>query len=311
MLSIYSSLTSVGEETPTILDSDELAHHPEATLQKLCDDLKIPFKPWMMEWKSGPHKCDGPWAAWWYHDVHKSNGWKRTPYLYEGEEPRAQLRYRVLPPELIPALQASFPAYVFLQSRTGEYAARGPLASDLYEDPRNALLLVYIGASRARGRLIPRDMAGISPWDSSVQGGDACWEGLRVYRGKILSLDRHLNRLFKSAKALGFENVHSKHQVEQAIFQTLAANGMRDGAHIRLTLTRGEKCTSSMNPQFNVYGTTLIVLAEWKAVEGRTTYNNESGIALITASQRRNSPQTVDSKVRLSTPETTCVGIPL
>jgi branched-subunit amino acid aminotransferase/4-amino-4-deoxychorismate lyase len=80
-------------------------------------------------------------------------------------------------------------------------------------------------------------MAGISPWDSAVQGGDACWEGLRVYQGKILSLDAHLTRLFKSAKALGFENAHTREQVQHAIFRTLSANGMRDDAHIRLTLT--------------------------------------------------------------------------
>jgi len=82
-----------------------------------------------------------------------------------------------------------------------------------------------------------------------------------------MSLDKHLRRLFRSAKALGFKNVHTKEQVIEAIFQTLAANGMRNGAHMRLTLTRGEKCTSSMNPDFNVYGTTLIILLEWKPTE--------------------------------------------
>jgi branched-chain amino acid aminotransferase group I len=140
-------------------------------------------------------------------------------------------------------------------------------------------------------------MAGVSPFDSSVQGGDAAWEGLRVYRGKILSLDKHLRRLFKSAKALGFEKVHTKEEVVESIFRVLAANGMRDGAHMRLTLTRGEKCTSSMNPVFNIYGTTLIILPEWKPTEGATTYDNRNGISLITASQRRNRPDTVDSKI--------------
>ena len=71
-----------------------------------------------------------------------------------------------------------------------------------------------------------------------MQGGDGAWEGLRVYDGKILSLERHLRRLFKSAKALDFKNVHTKEEVIEAIFRTLAANGMRDGAHMRLTLTR-------------------------------------------------------------------------
>lgn len=123
-------------------------------------------------------------------------------------------------------------------------------------------------------------MAGLSPWDSSVQGGDGCWEGLRVYRGKILSLEKHLRRLFRSAKALGFENVHTKAQVVDAIFRTLAANGMRDNAHMRLTLTRGEKCTSSMNPKFNVYGTTLIILPEWKPTEASIYHRNDLTIQL-------------------------------
>lgn len=99
------------------------------------------------------------------------------------------------------------------------------------------------------------------------RGGDACWEGIRVYRGKILCLDKHLQRLFRSSKALGFENVHTQEEIVDAVFSTLAANGMRDHAHIRLTLTRGEKYTSSMNPKFNVYGTTLIILPEWKPTE--------------------------------------------
>ena len=146
------------------------------------------------------------------------------------------------------------------------YNQRGPSPGKIYEDPRNEHLLVWIGAPN-RGRLIPRDLAGVSPWDSSVQGGDACWEGIRVYRGKILLLEKHLGRLFRSSKALGFKNVHSKVEISEAIFRTLAANGMRDNAHMRLTLTRGEKCTSSMNPNFNVYGTTLIILAEWKPTE--------------------------------------------
>ena len=126
--------------------------------------------------------------------------------------------------------------------------------------------MLWVGAPN-RGRILPRDLAAISPFDSVVQGGDAVWEGLRVYKGRILSLDKHLARLFKSAKALAFSNLHSREEIIEAIFRTLAANGMRDGVHIRLTLTRGEKCTSSMNPKFNVYGTTLIIIPEWKPVE--------------------------------------------
>ena len=189
--------------------------------------------------------------------MRKSEGWFR-----ESEDKK----YRTLDPLLMPALKASFPAYEFLKHFTRGHSKRGPPLEKLYEDPRNEHLLVWIGAP-GRGRLLPRDMAGVSPWDSSVQGGDAAWEGLRVYRGKVFSLEKHLRRLFRSAKALGYENVHTKEEVIEAIFKTLAANGMRDQAHMRLSLTRGEKYTSSMNPKFNVYGTNLIILAEWKPTE--------------------------------------------
>ena len=91
-----------------------------------------------------------------------------------------------------------------------------------------------------------------------------------------MSLDKHLRRLMRSAKALGFENVHKKEEITEAIFQTLAANGMRNDAHMRLTLSRGEKCTSSMNPAFNVYGTTLIILPEWKPTEVSWTFSLSS-----------------------------------
>lgn len=154
-------------------------------------------------------------------------------------------------------------------------------------DPRNADILVYID-----GELLPRAEARISVFDSAVQGGDAVWEGLRVYDGRIAALDGHLTRLQESAKALAFAAVPSSDDVREAIFETLEANGMRDNAHVRLTLTRGEKYTSGMNPRFNQSGCTLIVLAEWKP-----PVYSDAGIHVITASTRRNTPQCLDSKI--------------
>jgi branched-chain amino acid aminotransferase group I len=154
-------------------------------------------------------------------------------------------------------------------------------------DPRNADILVHVG-----GRLKPRAEATVSVFDSAVQGGDAVWEGLRVYDGRIAELDGHLERLQNSAKTLAFEKIPSSDEVRAAIFETLAANGMRDNAHIRLTLTRGEKITSGMNPRFNQSGCTLIVLAEWKP----PVYSDD-GIRVITASTRRNTPECLDSKI--------------
>ncbi|MGA1467786.1 MAG: aminotransferase class IV, partial [Phycisphaerales bacterium] len=154
-------------------------------------------------------------------------------------------------------------------------------------DPRNADLIVNID-----GRLLHRNEAGISPFDSAVQGGDAVWEGLRVYDGRIFRLREHLARLRSSAKALAFAEIPSDEAIVAEIRRTLEANSMRDGVHIRLTLTRGVKVTSGMDPRLNQSGPTLIVLAEFKPpVYGR------SGLSLVTSSVRRFPPDCMDPKI--------------
>jgi branched-chain amino acid aminotransferase len=154
-------------------------------------------------------------------------------------------------------------------------------------DERNRDLIVNVG-----GRLSHRNDAGISPFDSSVQGGDAVWEGLRLHHGRIFRLDEHLARLRRSAQALAFVSVPSDEEITTEIRRTVAANGMTDGVHIRLTLTRGVKITSGMDPRLNTSGPTLIVLAEHKA----PVYDT-SGITLITSSVRRSSPDSLDPKI--------------
>lgn len=154
-------------------------------------------------------------------------------------------------------------------------------------DPRNEHILVGMN-----DQLLPRNEARVSVFDSVVQGGDAVWEGLRVYNGRIAAFDEHLERLQNSAKTLAFAEVPPNKVIKAAVFRTLEANGMRDDAHIRLTLTRGEKVTSGMNPRFNQSGCTLIVLAEWKP----PVYSDE-GIRVITAATRRNTPECLDSKI--------------
>lgn len=155
-------------------------------------------------------------------------------------------------------------------------------------NPKNDNIQVFV-----KDRLYPREEAKVSVFDSSVQGGDAVWEGLRVYPEGIVSLKAHLDRLFASAKTLAFEDIPSREFIKDAIRQTLDANGMQDNTHIRLTLTRGEKITSGMDPRLNQSGSCLIVLAEWKPL----VYDNDHGIKVISTSQRRNSPQFLDSKI--------------
>jgi len=155
-------------------------------------------------------------------------------------------------------------------------------------DERNRDLLVNID-----GNLVHRDQAGVSPFDSAVQGGDAVWEGLRVYDGRVFKLREHLDRLRNSAVALAFEQVPSHHEITEQIRRTLAANQMRDGVHVRLTLTRGVKVTSGMDPRLNRSGPTLIVLAEHKT----PVYDKRQGVTLITSSVRRFPPDCLDPKI--------------
>jgi branched-chain amino acid aminotransferase len=154
-------------------------------------------------------------------------------------------------------------------------------------DERNRELIVNVG-----GRLTHRDEAGVSPFDSVVQGGDAVWEGLRLTDGRIFALEEHLARLRRSAHALAFASVPADAEIAAEIRRTLAANSMRTGVHIRLTLTRGLKITSGMDPRLNTSGPTLIVLAEFK-----DPVYDLAGIRLITSSVRRHAADSLDPKI--------------
>src|SRR5213596_791173 len=154
-------------------------------------------------------------------------------------------------------------------------------------DERNRDLIVNIN-----GQLMHRDKAGISPFDSAVQGGDAVWEGLRLYNGRIFKLHEHLERLEHSAQALSFAEIPSREKIVEEIKHTLAANNMSDGVHIRLTLSRGLKITSGMDPRLNQSQPTLIVLAEHKAPVYAKT-----GLTLITSKIRRPPREVLDARI--------------
>ncbi|HEY2568955.1 MAG TPA: aminotransferase class IV [Candidatus Udaeobacter sp.] len=154
-------------------------------------------------------------------------------------------------------------------------------------DERNRDLIVNIN-----GRLLHRDKAGISPFDSAVQGGDAVWEGLRLYNGRVFKLHEHLDRLERSAQALAFAVIPSREKIIEEIKRTLVANKMNDGVHLRLTLSRGMKVTSGMDPRLNENEPTLIVLAEHKA-----PVYAKSGLTLITSKVRRPPPEVLDARI--------------
>src|SRR6202047_5402954 len=152
-------------------------------------------------------------------------------------------------------------------------------------NPKNKDLIVNIN-----GQLVHRDEAGVSPFDSAVQGGDAVWEGLRLYNGRIFKLHEHLDRLEKAARALSVVDLAPPEKNIEELKRTLAANKMRDRVHIRLTLSRGVKITSGMDPRLNQSGATLIILPEHKAPVYAKT-----GLRLITGTVRRPPPEVLDS----------------
>lgn len=154
-------------------------------------------------------------------------------------------------------------------------------------NPQNADITVWVNG------LCSRQEAKVSVFDSAVQGGDAVWEGIRIYDGYAFMLEQHIDRMIESAHALAFADIPAREDIKTAVFATLKANNMRNNAHIRLTLTRGEKITSGMDPRLNQAGPTLIVLAEHKP----PVYDNSKGVKLITSAIRRNNPQFLDSKI--------------
>ncbi|KAK3014558.1 hypothetical protein RJ639_010172 [Escallonia herrerae] len=275
LASIYSELCESGK-APPVIDAAELQEDPEASLRGLCEDLGIPFQAAMLKWDAGSKSVDGIWAPWWYKSVHNSTGF--TP---------AKKYPSPFPSSLYDLLDQSLPFYNMLKrhARKTSDIGRSPVPCPNLPVPANEKLLAWVG-----DEILPRDSFSIR---HTVQGGDSVWEGLRIYKGKIFKLEEHLDRLFDSAKALAFNNVPTREEVKEAIFKTLIINGMFDSAHIRLSLTRGKKVTSGMSPGFNLYGCTLIVLAEWKP----PVYDNTRGIILVTATTRRNSPNNLDSKI--------------
>ncbi|KAM7277714.1 hypothetical protein ACFE04_004848 [Oxalis oulophora] len=278
LVDIHTELSALGR-APPVIDAADLQNDPEATLRGLCEDLDIPFQNTMLRWEAGAKPMDGVWAPYWYKTVQKSTGFA-PPRKYP--EPFPFSHYNLL--------EQCLPSYNLLRRhiRKPSSLLKSPLPPPDLPVPANEKLLAWVG-----DEILPRESAKVSVFDSVVQGGDSVWEGLRVYNGKVFKLEEHLDRMFDSAKALAFLNVPTREDIKEAIFRTLIRNGMFDNAHIRLSLTRGKKVTSGMSPEFNLYGCTLVVLAEWKP----PVYDNTKGITLVTATTRRNSPNNLDSKI--------------
>jgi branched-chain amino acid aminotransferase len=156
-------------------------------------------------------------------------------------------------------------------------------------DPRNENVLVYVD-----GKLVPRSKATVSIFDSGFVLGDGIWEGLRLIDGRIVQLEAHLDRLYEGATSIALDIGRSRDELKAAIHATLDANGMKDGAHIRLMVSRGLKSTPNQDPRFVIGKATLVIVAEYKAPKPEA---KAKGLALFTSTFRTSSPDVFDLRL--------------
>lgn len=166
----------------------------------------------------------------------------------------------------------------------GQFSAQGYLP-----DPRNETVLVYVN-----GEMVPRHQASISVFDSGFVLGDGVWEGLRLVDGRIIQLDAHLDRLFEGAGSIALDIGRTRDELKQAIRETLDANKMEDGAHIRMMVTRGTKSTPNQDPRFVIGMATLVIVAEFKTPQPEA---KSRGMSLFTSTFRTSGPDVFDLRL--------------
>ena len=291
---------------PVVL-SEDLRDNPEGTLRALCKAVNIDFKPEMLKWKAGPRpEIDGCWAPWWYKTTHESTCFA---------PPRQD---KPPPPPLSEDLQAlvdeCMPYYQFLKShamkpdvieRRGEDDGRNDAATTSQTltrthagthayaaDPRNDSVLIGMrdGVTDTFS-LVPRKDAKVSVFDSGFVLGDGVWEGIRLHDGVLMYVDEHVKRLYQGAKAIDMEIGVTQSGLIAMMYETVDANEMKSGVHIRLMVTRGLKSTPYQNPTFTVGKPTIVIAAEHKAAAEAPKVR---GMRLMTTHVRRGAPDVQD-----------------
>ncbi len=162
-------------------------------------------------------------------------------------------------------------------------------AQGYLDDPRNEAVLVYVD-----GAYVPRNEARVSIFDSGFVLGDGVWEGLRLKNGRLIQLDAHLDRLFEGANSIALDIGRSREEVAAAVNETLARNGMTDGAHVRLMVTRGLKKTPNQDPRFVIGKATMVIVAEYKTPRPEA---KARGMSLFTSTFRTSTPDVFDLRL--------------
>ena len=162
-------------------------------------------------------------------------------------------------------------------------------AQDIEDDPRNSGILVWLN-----GELVPRDQARVSVFDAGYIAGDGVWEGMRLHDGRLLFMDEHLDRLFRGARAIDMEIGMDRAGIAEALMHTCRANGMHDGVHLRLMVTRGIKRTPSQDPRSTIGKATMVIVAEFKVPPPALALE---GLSLLTSAIRCTRPDQFDMRL--------------
>ena len=157
------------------------------------------------------------------------------------------------------------------------------------DDPRNESVQIYVN-----GDFFQRNQASVSVFDAGFVLGDGVWEGLRLVKGRIISLNDHMDRLYEGANAIQLDIGLSREELVAEIMRTLDKNEMRDGAHIRLMITRGRKSTPNQDPRFALGTPTIVIIAEFKTPKPEA---KEKGLRLFTSAIRCSTPDVFDLRL--------------
>ena len=156
-------------------------------------------------------------------------------------------------------------------------------------DPRNETIWIYVDGDYAR-----RSDAKISVFDSAFLVGDGIWEGIRLHHGRLAFLDRHLDRLFSGSERTGIDLGLRRDEAERLLYEVVDRNGMVDGVHVRMMVSRGLKKTPSQHPSNLVSGPTIVIIPEYKQADPEVA---KAGVTLFTSSVRRPPPDTLDQRI--------------
>jgi len=150
-------------------------------------------------------------------------------------------------------------------------------------------LLVYMD-----GEYVPQEDAKISVYDHGFLYGDGVFEGIRAYHGRVFKLDEHLDRLYRSAKAIMLEIPLSRKAVRSAVVDVLKRNGLSDG-YVRLIVTRG-RGDLGLDPRKCTAGPSVVIIADKIALYPKEMY--EKGLEVMTVVTRRNLPEAINPAIK-------------